>query len=109
MIDERSISAFRRLLYLVYFLEVGLLLALIPWSPYWERNFFAERLPLVAVLVTNNFFRGAVSGLGLVNLFAGFAELATLVGANPPAPVRAGGGHPDSAVPVFARGRTSQE
>jgi hypothetical protein len=28
--------------------------------------------------VTNNFIRGAVTGLGLVNLFAGFADLALL-------------------------------
>ena len=28
--------------------------------------------------MTNNFVRGAVSGLGVVNLFAGFAELATI-------------------------------
>ena len=29
-------------------------------------------------LLTNNFVRGAVTGLGVVNLFAGFAELVTL-------------------------------
>lgn len=109
MTEHPSISAFRRLLYLVYFLEVGLLLALIPWSPYWDRNFFAERLPVLSALVTNNFFRGAVSGLGVINLFAGFAELAMLLGANPSAPEPAGGGQPDSAVPMFARGRASQE
>ncbi len=28
------------------------------------------------MFVTNNFVRGAVTGLGLVNLFAGFADLA---------------------------------
>jgi hypothetical protein len=48
----------------------------LPWSAFWERNYFAEISPLVGAIVTNNFVRGAVTGLGLVNLFAGFADLA---------------------------------
>jgi hypothetical protein len=32
----------------------------------------------------NNFVRGAVSGLGVVNLFAGFADLALLFAAREP-------------------------
>jgi hypothetical protein len=32
----------------------------------------------VRQLVTNNFVRGAISGLGVVNLVAGFAELTQL-------------------------------
>jgi hypothetical protein len=34
-------------------------------------------------LLTNNFVRGAVSGLGLVNLCAGFADLALIFVARP--------------------------
>ena len=30
----------KRLLLVVYFIEVGLLLVLVPWSPFWERNYF---------------------------------------------------------------------
>ena len=41
-----------------------------------ERNYFAEALPALQPLLTNNFVRGAVTGLGLVNLFAGFADRA---------------------------------
>jgi hypothetical protein len=48
----------------------------LPWSAFWERNYFAQAFPLLQSLVTNNFVRGAVTGLGLVNLFAGFADLA---------------------------------
>jgi len=33
-------------------------------------------IPAIQPLLTNNFIRGAVSGLGVLNLLAGFAELA---------------------------------
>ena len=58
-----------------YFLEVGLLLLLLPWSVFWERNYFAEASPAIRAAVTNNFVRGAVSGLGVINVLAGMAEL----------------------------------
>jgi hypothetical protein len=70
---------FRRLLYVAYFLEVGLLLVLVPWSAFWERNFFVEMLPQLLVLLRNNYVRGAVSGLGVVNLLVGFHDLSDLL------------------------------
>ena len=66
----------RRLVYIAFFLEVGLLLIVLPWSSFWDHNYFAVNWPGVRAVVTNNFVRGGVSGLGFVNLFAGFAELA---------------------------------
>lgn len=57
-------------------LEAGLLLILIPWSAFWDRNYFVEAVPSVGAILTNNFARGAVSGLGVVNLLAALAELA---------------------------------
>jgi hypothetical protein len=54
---------------------VGLLLTVLPWSAFWERNYFADAWPVVRLVVTNNFVRGAISGLGLVNLIAGIADL----------------------------------
>jgi hypothetical protein len=75
----------RRLLYVAFFLEVGLLLVVLPWSGFWERNYFAMTWPALRELLTNNFVRGAVTGLGLVNLYAGFADLA-IVFAGRPAP-----------------------
>jgi hypothetical protein len=66
----------RRLIYIAFFLEVGLLLIVVPWSEFWDSNYFAELWPALRLVVTNNFVRGAVSGLGVVNLVAAFAELA---------------------------------
>lgn len=71
----------RRLIYVAFFLEVGLLLLVLPWSAFWERNYFAEAWPPLRPLLTNNFVRGAVTGLGLVNLGAGFADLARVFSA----------------------------
>ena len=65
------------MLYVVFFVQVGLLLIIMPWWPeFWEHNYFAMAWPPLRALLTNNFVRGAVSGLGVVNLFAGFADLA---------------------------------
>jgi hypothetical protein len=47
----------------------------VPWSTFWDRNFFADLMPLVGGATKNPFVRGAISGLGLVNIVAGFAEL----------------------------------
>jgi hypothetical protein len=66
---------FRRLIYVAFFLEVGLLLIIVPWSSFWDHNYFADMWPAVRSVVTNNFVRGAISGLGVVNLVAGFADL----------------------------------
>jgi hypothetical protein len=70
-----------RLLLIAFFLEVGFVLTVVPWSTYWDRNYFAESVPLVQSLITNDFVRGAVSGLGLVNVAAGIAELFALFSA----------------------------
>jgi hypothetical protein len=59
-------------------IEAGLLLILIPWSAFWDRNYFVESVPALGALLTNNFVRGAVSGLGVVNLLAALGELADL-------------------------------
>jgi hypothetical protein len=70
-----------RLLLIALFFEVGLVLAVVPWSVYWDRNYFAESLPLLHLLATNNFVRGGVTGLGLVNLGIAFVELLSLFAA----------------------------
>ena len=64
-----------RLVLTIFFLEVGLVLALAPWSAYWDRNYFAETMPAVKELISNNFVRGGVTGLGFVNICAAAADL----------------------------------
>ena len=69
----------KRLLIVAFFFEIGFALIVVPWSSFWDRNYFAEAVPLVHNVITNNFVRGAVTGLGLVNLAAGLGELISIL------------------------------
>ena len=68
----------RRLIITALFFEIGVVLLVVPWMPYWQQNFFIDARPYVEPLLTSPFVKGAISGLGLVNVIAGFAELASL-------------------------------
>jgi hypothetical protein len=68
-----------------------LLLVLIPWSAFWDRNYFVEWSEAVRALLTSNYTRGAITGLGLLNLWAALGELGELFGTrqsdNPPSDI----------------------
>ena len=70
-----------RLLLVAFYLEVGFALLLVPWSSFWDHNYFAESVPLLHAAITNDFVRGAVSGLGVLNVVAGVVELFSLFAA----------------------------
>jgi hypothetical protein len=74
----------RRLVLVALFIEVGLLLVVVPWSSFWERNYFVYAWPPLAPVLMNYFVRGAVTGLGFVNLFAGLMELAPVFAVREP-------------------------
>jgi hypothetical protein len=61
-------------------LETGLLLVLIPWSAFWDRNYFVQWSSALSSVLTSNYTRGAFTGLGLVNVWAALAELGDLFG-----------------------------
>jgi len=50
-------------------LEAGVLLVFLPWSPYWDRNFFLQRFPELVPILLSPYLRGAVTGLGLLDVF----------------------------------------
>ena len=56
-----------RVILLLLWLEMGLLLVLLPWSEYWEANYFLNRFPSLIHYLLNPYVRGAISGLGLVD------------------------------------------
>lgn len=68
-----------RLLLIAFFLEAGFALIVVPWSAFWDRNYFAQSFPVVQAIITNNFVRGAVSGLGVINLAVGVRELVSVL------------------------------
>lgn len=60
-----------RVVLLLLWLELGLMLILVPWSDMWDINYFLYQYPALGLIMKNPYLRGAVSGLGLVNvLFA---------------------------------------
>lgn len=59
---------------------------LIPWSTYWERNYFVEWSPVLKAFLTSDYVRGAISGLGIVNVGAALVELADFFTAQAPTP-----------------------
>ncbi|MEQ1896567.1 MAG: hypothetical protein ABL971_04165 [Vicinamibacterales bacterium] len=71
----------QRVVCVVLFLEVGILLTVVPWSTYWDRNYFTDGLPWLRHLMRNTFVRGAVSGLGAVNLAAAVMDAWALAAA----------------------------
>ena len=64
-----------RILWTLICFELGILLILAPWSGFWERNFFLEQYPELVPVVLNPFLRGAVSGLGLLDVFVALSFL----------------------------------
>ena len=69
----------KRVVLVAFFFEIGFVLIVVPWSAFWDRNYFAQVAPPLEALITNNFVRGAVSGLGVINVLAGLAELMSMV------------------------------
>ena len=63
------------ILYVVVCLEVGIFLTLVPWSAVWERNYFLDAYPTLRAVLLAPFVRGAVTGLGLANIFMGLNEV----------------------------------
>ena len=63
-------------LYVLYCCEVGLFLFIFPWTRLWDQNALLDYYPFARTVLLNNFFRGAVSGLGIANLFLGIWEIA---------------------------------
>ncbi|MBK5297947.1 MAG: hypothetical protein JJE40_12385 [Vicinamibacteria bacterium] len=70
----------RRLLCAAYFLEVGLLLVVLPWTMFWDRNYLFDLVPVIRPWIQSSYARGAVSGLGLLNIALGLADVSAVVG-----------------------------
>ena len=60
-----------RVVLMLLWLELGLLLILMPWSEVWDVNYFLYQYPVLALFLKNPYLRGMISGLGVMNvLFA---------------------------------------
>jgi len=52
----------------------GVLLIILPWTPEWTDNYLLLSFPTLRLVVSNGFFRGICSGLGLLDIWIGFWE-----------------------------------
>lgn len=59
----------------VFALELGAFLVIFPWLGSWDLNWVPLQSPNLRTIWMNPYFRGGLSGLGMVNLYIGLAEL----------------------------------
>ena len=62
-------------LFITFCLEIGLFLLIFPWTEYWDGNYFSAFVPEWHRYWNNMYVRGAISGLGAINLYISFVEI----------------------------------
>jgi hypothetical protein len=58
----------------IFAFELGLFLLVFPWLPNWDLNWIPLHSPFLSSLWLNQYFRGALSGLGLLNIYVAVLE-----------------------------------
>ncbi len=71
---ERAQRRIGAVLYILLCVEIGTFLLVLPWSAIWDRNLLLRYYPLLRPFYMSSYLRGAISGLGLVNLWLGVAQ-----------------------------------
>ncbi|MGA3025748.1 MAG: hypothetical protein ABSF98_13350 [Bryobacteraceae bacterium] len=66
------------LVFVLLCLEVGVFLLVFPWLQAWDVSWFAGLSPRMRDLWLSPFFRGALSGLGLLNIYISLGEIGRL-------------------------------
>jgi len=68
---ELWMRRFSMLVFVVFCIWIGMLLAVLPWTDAWTQNNILLRHPAVRAFFAQNFVRGATSGLGLIDVWLG--------------------------------------
>jgi hypothetical protein len=58
----------------VFYIELGMLLAVLPWTRLWTNNTLVMNFPRLNAILQMNFLRGVVTGVGLVDIWIGIWE-----------------------------------
>jgi hypothetical protein len=61
-------------IFVVFCIELGMLLTVLPWQRIWTENSLLLGYPAVRDFLGNNFVRGIASGIGLVDIWIGIWE-----------------------------------
>ncbi len=56
---------------------LGLVVVILPWRDAWTDNSLLDSYPLLRTLATNNFVRGLVSGVGVLDVWMAISEALT--------------------------------
>lgn len=65
--------------FIIFTLEIGLFLVIVPWmEETWALNTIQELAPVLQTIWIDPYFRGAITGLGLVNIYIAFHEILRL-------------------------------
>ena len=59
--------------------ETGLFLVIFPWMENWEFNYFQGVFPPLENIWDDPYFRGAVTGLGFVNIYIACLQIFNLI------------------------------
>lgn len=62
------------IVYVVFCLQLGIGLIVLPWSEAWSNNNLLSHWPMLRQFWEHPFFRGAVSGVGFLDLWLGISE-----------------------------------
>lgn len=62
------------IVYVMFCIEIGLLLAVLPWTRVWTDNSIVVAYPWLRQFLQQNFVRGVVTGLGLLDIWLGIWE-----------------------------------
>jgi succinate dehydrogenase/fumarate reductase cytochrome b subunit len=60
--------------FVVFCIELGMLLTILPWTTVWNQNSFLSAYPSLKAAAQNNFMRGLASGFGLIDIWIGIWE-----------------------------------
>jgi hypothetical protein len=61
-----------RALAVVLLFEMGALLLYLPWSSFWEQNYFFREFPGLVPIVLHPSVRGIISGFGVLDILLAF-------------------------------------
>ncbi len=60
--------------YVVFCVTLGVWLVVLPWSGFWFDDGWVSRWPVLERWLQHGFVRGAVSGIGLIDIWLGVLE-----------------------------------
>ncbi len=58
----------------VFYIELGMLLTVLPWTRFWTSNSLVIDYPRLNEFMQMNFVRGLVTGVGMVDIWVGIWE-----------------------------------